>query len=112
MRIISVANQKGGRGKTTSAINLSACLAFEGKKVLLIDLDPQGHSTVGLDINPAELEKTLYEVLCGSIGNSATLDDVTLPIAENFYFVPANINLSTQNRNFLQLEGYPAEKLN
>ena len=107
MRTISVANQKGGCGKTTSAINLSACLAFKGQKVLLIDLDPQGHSTIGLDINPDELEKTLYEVLCGSVGNSATLDDVTLPIAENFNFVPANINLSTFEQ---ELSGAPSRE--
>lgn len=107
MRTISVANQKGGCGKTTSAINLSACLAFKGQKVLLIDLDPQGHSTIGLDINPDELEQTLYEVLCGSVGNSAALDDVTLPIAENFYFVPANINLSTFEQ---ELSGIPSRE--
>ena len=107
MRTISVANQKGGCGKTTSAINLSACLASKGQKVLLIDLDPQGHSAIGLDINPDELEKTLYEVLCGSVGNSAALDDVTLPIADNFYFVPSNINLSTFEQ---ELSGAPSRE--
>ena len=107
MRSISVANQKGGCGKTTTAINLSACLAFKGQKVLLIDLDPQGHSTMGLNINPDELDKTLYEVLCDSGGNTATLDDVTLPIAENFYFVPANINLSTFEQ---ELSGIPSRE--
>ena len=63
MRIISIANQKGGCGKTTTAINLSACLALRGRKVLLIDMDPQGHSGVGLDINTNELEKTIYDAL-------------------------------------------------
>ena len=95
MRIISVANQKGGCGKTTSAINLSACLAFKGRKVLLIDLDPQGHSTMGLDVTPDEPEMTLYEVLCRSTGNSVTLDEVTFRVADDLYFVPADINLST-----------------
>ena len=107
MRSISIANQKGGCGKTTTAINLSACLAVRGQKVLLIDLDPQGHSTMGLNINPDELENTLYEVLCGAGENTTTLDDVTLPIAENFYFVPANINLSTFEQ---ELSGIPSRE--
>ena len=57
MRIVSIANQKGGCGKTTSAINLSACLAHKGRKVLLIDMDPQGHSAIGLNINISGLKK-------------------------------------------------------
>jgi chromosome partitioning protein len=104
MRSISIANQKGGCGKTTTAINLSACLAFSGKRVLLIDLDPQGHSTIGLNAHLEEPEKTIYDVLCGSNENTTRLDDVVLPINENFYFVPSSINLSTFEQ---ELSGVP-----
>jgi len=61
--IIAVTNQKGGVGKTTTCINLSAALAFMGKRVLLVDMDPQAHSTISIVRNPAELENSLYDVL-------------------------------------------------
>ena len=66
-RIIAIANQKGGVGKTTTSVNLSACLAEAGKKVLLVDMDPQGNTTSGLGIDKNSLEKTIYEVIGGEL---------------------------------------------
>ena len=90
-RIIAIANQKGGVGKTKTAINLSACLAESGKKVLTIDTDPQGNTTSGLGVDKDELENTVYELM---------LDECTIKESlvktefENLDLIPSNVNLA------------------
>ena len=90
MRVIAIVNQKGGCGKTTTAINLAACLAAQSRNVLLIDLDPQAHATLGLSIKPEEAERGMYEVLSGE----AMLDEVITRILPRLSLAPSNIALS------------------
>ncbi|NLK36856.1 MAG: ParA family protein [Epulopiscium sp.] len=91
VRIIAVTNQKGGVGKTTTSINLSACLAAEGKKVLVIDADQQGNTTSGLGLDKNALDRTVYNIMLGE----ATIDDVKqTTCVENLEIVPANISLT------------------
>ena len=90
-KVISLVNQKGGVGKTTTSINLSASLAVLGKKTLLIDLDPQGNTTTGVGINKGEIEKSAYDVL---IDECEIKDAMVKTKYKNLYVLPATINLA------------------
>ena len=105
MRTISIANQKGGCGKTTTAINLSACLAHRGKRVLLIDMDPQGHVALGLNIDTRDRENTVLGILELSNDSRLSLTDISENISENFDVVPADISLSTLDQQLSMVEG-------
>ena len=89
--IMAIANQKGGVGKTTTTINLSAALAEQGKKVLIIDMDPQGNTSSGLGIDKDELETTVYQLM---IGDNSFDECVQKDVFENLDVLAANVNLA------------------
>ncbi|MBQ2405652.1 MAG: ParA family protein [Lachnospiraceae bacterium] len=90
-KIIAIANQKGGVGKTTTSINLSACIAAKGKKVLVIDIDPQGNTTSGFGIEKNELENTIYELI---LGDCSIHDCIIKDIIPKLSILPSNVNLA------------------
>lgn len=98
-KIISFSNQKGGVGKTTSAVNVSASLGVLGYKVLLIDLDPQGNATSGVGISKRGLKKTINDVLIGDI---EAKDAIIVTEFENLSIIPANISLASAEYNLYQ----------
>src|SRR3954467_14943558 len=111
MRTVSLINQKGGCGKTTSSINLAACLAHLGQRTLLVDMDPQGHCAVGLAVPDQQIERSVYDILRvsptgrGPIG--ASLKDITWQIATNFDLAPATISLAALET---ELHGIPGRQ--
>ncbi len=100
-RIIAIANQKGGVGKTTTSINLASCIAEMGHKVLLIDIDPQGNATSGVGVDKNELEKTIYDMFIGE----CTYDECLIEEAiGNLDVLPSNVNLSGAEIDLIGVE--------
>lgn len=99
--IISFANQKGGVGKTTSAVNVAAALSFRGKRVLLIDMDPQGNTTSGVGISKRELKYTMYEALLGQ----CSIEDAIIETSfQNLSVIPANISLAASEFDLVDMQ--------
>ena len=90
-RIIAIANQKGGVGKTTTAINLAACLAEAGKKILAIDLDPQGNMTSGLGVDKNEVENTVYQLM---LDECTIKESMVHTVVDNLELIASNVNLA------------------
>ncbi len=99
--VISISNQKGGVGKTTTAVNLSAYLGQKGHNVLIVDVDPQGNATSGLGVDGSNLPKTIYQVLLGEVSASEAI--IRTPLT-NLSLLPSNVHLSGIEIDLLQMD--------
>lgn len=100
-RVIAIANQKGGVGKTTTAINLSACLAERNRRVLTIDIDPQGNTTSGLGINKSKLDNTIYQMMIGECSLKDCLIETDIKYLD---ILPSNVNLAGAEIELIGIE--------
>jgi len=107
MRTIAVFNQKGGCGKTTTAINLAACLAEAGKRTLIVDLDPQAHATIGTNVKLDDVESSTFDCLVDREdgGRRLSLADIAWEILDNLFLAPASLRLSAAEQRLAGLEG-------
>lgn len=101
-RVIAIANQKGGVGKTTTAINLSSCLAEAGQRVLTVDFDPQGNATSGLGLEKGHIDKTIYELM---IGDCEIKDCLVKRAQENLDILPSDVDLAGAEIELLDIDG-------
>ena len=112
MRIIASANQKGGCGKTTTAINLSFSLGLKGLNVLLIDFDPQAHATMGLNVRPSDLEKSMYDLMKPGEYNFTRIADIIIPIRDYFHLAPSSAALSAVEQELSGVDGRESRLFN
>ncbi len=101
-KTVSILNQKGGVGKTTTAVNLAAAIGLEGKKTLLVDIDPQGNSTSGFGINKRGIEHSSYDVLTGKCTAAQAIVHTEF---DNIDLMPSNMNLAGAEIEIIEIEG-------